>query len=216
VGRVRFGSLERLTPVSPWFGSERGRPVDRYYIERFLEAHRGDIRGRVLEAGDRGYTTRYGQFAVTRSDVLNVMPGAPETTIVADLEDAEGLPRAAFDCLILTQVLHLIYDVAAALTHCRAALRPGGVLLATLPGISQISRLDADRGGDYWRFTSQSVRRLFERSFADPGLEIAAHGNVLVATAFLYGLCVEDLRRAWLDHHDPDYELLITVRATHV
>jgi hypothetical protein len=84
VGKVEFGSLERLTPVSRWFGYERGQPVDRYYIEKFLAVHRGDVRGRVLEAGDRGYTTRYGQSAVTRSDVLNLLPSSSQTTIVAN------------------------------------------------------------------------------------------------------------------------------------
>lgn len=213
VGRVRLGSLARLTPVSPHFGLERGQPLDRYYIERFLEVHRSDIRGRVLEAGDRAYTTRFGGAAVGRSDVLNVRPGSPETTIVADLASGEGVPRSAFDCILLTQVLHLIYDTTAAIGHCHAALRPGGVLLATLPGISQISRIDAERWGDHWRFTSASARRAFDSWFPESAVEISAHGNVLVAAAFLYGLCVGDLRSDWLDYRDPDYELLITVRA---
>lgn len=213
VGRVRFGSLARLTPVSPYFGLERGKPLDRYYIERFLEANRGDIQGRVLEVGDRAYTTRFGGAAVARTDVLNVRPGAPETTIVGDLAKGEGLPQSAFDCIVLTQVLHLVYDVNAAIGSCHAALRSGGVLLATFPGISQISRLDAERWGDHWRFTSAAARQSFARWFRSSMIEVSAHGNVLVAAAFLYGLCVADLRREWLDHPDPAYEVLITVRA---
>jgi hypothetical protein len=36
---------------------------------------------------------------------------------------------------------------------------------------------------------------------------------VLAATAFLHGLASQDLRSEELDHLDPDYQLLITVRA---
>ena len=52
VGRVRLGSLRRLKPISPDWGSERGLPIDRYYIGQFLAAHAQDIRGHVLEIGD--------------------------------------------------------------------------------------------------------------------------------------------------------------------
>src|SRR5690348_8634455 len=36
VGRVNFGDLRRLKPISVVWGFDRGRPVDRYYIEQFL------------------------------------------------------------------------------------------------------------------------------------------------------------------------------------
>src|SRR3990170_7811785 len=51
-GRVRFGDLRGVEPISREFGFDRGLPVDRHYIERFLSAHSSDIRGRVLEIGD--------------------------------------------------------------------------------------------------------------------------------------------------------------------
>src|SRR5947207_406343 len=56
---ARLGVLRRVEPLTKW-GAERGTPVDRYYIERFLERHRADIRGRVLEVRDSRYTDRFG------------------------------------------------------------------------------------------------------------------------------------------------------------
>jgi hypothetical protein len=44
---VEFGSFRRLTPISRLWGSDRGQPIDRRYIENFLKRHAGDIRGRV-------------------------------------------------------------------------------------------------------------------------------------------------------------------------
>ena len=212
LGRVRFGSLRRLSPISPVFGLARGQSIDRYYIEDFLDRHRTDIRGRVLEVANNSYTTRFGGDKVTTSDVLHVQEGNPQATIVANLT-SDDIPGDLFDCVILTQTLPFIYDTRAAVRTLHRILKSRGVLLATLPGISQISRYDMERWGDYWRFTSLSARRLFEESF--PGVDVAVetHGNVLVASAFLYGLAAEELRKKELDHHDPDYEFLITVRA---
>ena len=51
LGRVDFGDLRRLTPISKDWGYDRGKPIDRYYIERFLSLYKEDIRGRVLEVG---------------------------------------------------------------------------------------------------------------------------------------------------------------------
>ena len=209
---VRWGSMRRITPVARDF-FERGSPVDRYYIERFLDENKSDIRMRVLEVADPGYTRRYGGDRVTRSDVLHVQPGISGTTILGDLATGEGIPEDAFDCIILTQVLPFIYDVGSAIANSYRALRPEGVLLATAPGISQICRQEYELFGDYWRFTTLSMRRLFGGVFGEPHVEVRAYGNVLAAMAFLNNLATHELRRDELDHHDPDYELIITVRA---
>src|SRR5690242_455086 len=104
---VDWGNLRRETPVS-WFGFDRGVPIDRFYIERFLHAHRADIRGRVLEIEDDGYTRRFGSSAVEHSDVLYAAPGLPGATLTGDLTTGEGIPESAFDCIILTQTLPFI------------------------------------------------------------------------------------------------------------
>jgi len=211
---VRFGTLRRLTPVSRQFGWDRGGlPIDRYYIERFLERHAHDIAGHVLEVRDDAYTRRFGGDRVIRADVLHPTSDNPKATIVADLTRAEHLPGDTFDCIVLTQVLPFIPDVEAAVRTLHRILRPGGVVLATMPGISQIIRYDMDRWGDYWRFTSLSARRIFECGFPQGEVEVEAHGNVLAATGFLQGLSSRELRPDELDYHDRDYEVLITVRA---
>jgi SAM-dependent methyltransferase len=212
VGWVRFGSLRRVTPLSVVFGYDRGQPVDRYYIENFLARHAENIRGRVLEIGDDTYTRRFGGNRVTACDMLHVTEGNPQATIVGDLAHAHHIPSDAFDCIILTQTLQLIYEVHLAVQTLHRILKPGGVLLATFPGISRISQ---DEWGDrwFWSFTSQSARRLFEERFPAPYIAVEAYGNVLAAAAFLYGLAAEELRQEELEYHDRYYEVLITLRA---
>jgi hypothetical protein len=205
--------LTRLEPVSRTFGFDRGKPVDRWYIERFLAAHADDVRGRVLEVAETTYTEWYGGDDVTRSDVLYAAPGNPAATVVGNLATGEGLPREAYDCFVMTQTLQVIYDVAAAVRGTREVLAPSGVLLGTVPGISQISREDRRDWGDWWRFTSDSARRLFAEAYGPENVEVEAHGNVLSAACFLYGLAAEELSDEELAHRDPDFDFLMTIRA---
>jgi SAM-dependent methyltransferase len=213
VGLVRYGNLRRLRPISDDWGSRRGLPVDRYYIERFLARQAGDIRGRVLEVRDRSYTVRFGGDWVTQSDVLHKLPGNPEATIVADLEAIPpALPAETFDAIICTQTLQFIYDVKTAVSSLYHSLKPGGVLLITLPTIAQISPHDMAQWGDYWRFTSLATRRLLEERCPDATVEVGAYGNVLTAVASLHGIASNELRQRELDAVDPNYEFLITAR----
>jgi glycosyltransferase involved in cell wall biosynthesis len=213
-GDVAFGDLRRLEPFSREFGFDRGRPIDRHYIEAFLSAHADDVRGRVLEIGDNEYTLRYGGDRVTMSDVLNVHDCGGNTTIVSDLATGKGIPDGAFDCLIITQTLHLVFDVPAAIRTMYRVLRPGGVLLLTVPGT--IAHLEQGQWRDtwFWGFGPLALQRLFAVAFPADHLKLGSHGNVLASIAFLEGLAAEELEPAELDHQDVLYPLLLTVRAT--
>ncbi len=208
-----LGDLRRVTPIDSGFGLGRGKPVDRHYIEDFLQRHAGDIRGRVLEVAEDAYTQRFGADRVEHSDILHVDDSNPRATLVGDLGSANDLPADTFDCFVCTQTLTYIYDVQQAVATIHRILKPGGVLLATVPGISQMSPYDRDRWGEYWRFTAQSLGRLLGESFGSDQVEVEAYGNVLTSTAFLQGLCTDDLRRDELDHRDQRYQMLIAGRA---
>src|SRR5262245_43830844 len=213
VGFVRFGSLRRLTPISREYGFDRGRPIDRYYIERFLARHAGDVAGHVLEIKDDAYTRRFGGARVTRSDVLCLEADDPHATIVGDLVSAEHIEPATFDCAIVTQTLQLIYDVRAALHTLHRILKPGGVLLATVPGMSQTSPHE-DWGERWaWGFTRVSARNLVAEAFPGGTVEVETFGNVVATIASLHGLAADELRPEELAYQDPEYQLSIGVRA---
>lgn len=205
-----WGSLKRREPFSRTFGADRGLPICWHYIRAFLRQHETDIRGRVLEIGDDTYIRMFGGERVTHTDILHVEPGSPGATVIADLSSGDGLDRDIYDCVIVTQTLNSIYDVKSAVETLHRILKPGGVVLATLPGISQITRYDMDRWGDFWRFTTASAERLFE-GFASS--EVRSWGNVSSSIAYLAGLAVEDVGIARLEDNDPDYQMLVTVRA---
>ena len=210
---VRLGVLGGTRPLSTDWGYDRGQPVDRYYIDRFIERHRADIHGRVLEIKDPRYTQRYGQH-VTQSDVLDVNERNRRATIVTDLAKADVIPDATFNCCIVTQTLQYIYDLSAAIEHLRRILQPGGVLLVTVPGLTkrvnpEVSYSDSD----YWRFTPASCARLFGTVFGDGNVEVESFGNVLTSIAFLSGMAQEELSESDLAHHDDLYPLIVATRA---
>jgi hypothetical protein len=210
INKIRFGSLRTIKPVDREFGFNLGTPIDRYYIESFLREHSKLIQGDVLEVGEDSYTSKYasGEHRLT---VLNVVdkPGC----LKGDLESGNGIPENTFDCVIMTQTLPFIYDLKSAVFHVHKMLKPGGHLLATNPCISQISRFDMDRWGDYWRFTPLSIRRLLEDHFAKDNIKIEAHGNSLTSTCFIQGIPCEKLSPRELDHADKDYPVTITALA---
>jgi SAM-dependent methyltransferase len=213
IGWVRFGSLRRLRPISPEWGFDRGLPLDRYYIEQFLQSNALDIRGHGLEIKEDLYSTRFGGDRITRVDILHPESGNPKATIVADLTRAGHLASETFDFIILTQTLNFIYDVRTVVGTLYRILKPGGTLLTTVSGISKISRGDLERWGHHWGFTSCSAERLFHEFFPAQNVRVEAHGNVLTSIAFLHGLSTRDLRQRELDYEDDDFQVLITIRA---
>lgn len=207
-----LGSFQRTSPLAHDWGYSRGTPADRPLIERFLAAHRDDIRGRVLEVQEDDYTRRFGGPKVTTSDVLDVNAANTRATVFADLRDAGNIADEAFDCIILTQTLHFIDDMEAVVRECFRILRPGGTLLATLPCSSRVC-LEYGPDHDYWRVTDGAVRALAARTFPPSAISSVAIGNPLVNAAFTFGLAGEDLpSEAWSDD-DPYFPSIIGLRA---
>ncbi len=210
--KVDFGALRRLKPISRLYGWERGTPVDRYYIEKFLGGHGAAVSGRVLEISEDTYTKKFGGEGVTSIEVLHYDDPAPPVTIVADLTDAPHIASNSFDCVIITQTLMMIYDYNAAVETIHRILKPGGTVLVTMAGLTQIAD-EPWRNSWYWGFTQGSARRIFNDIFKGGQVEVRSYGNVLATISFLQGLAAEELTRAELDFEDPDYQMLIGVAA---
>ncbi len=214
-GRPRgffWGDFDRLSPFSDQWGLERGRPLDRVYIEGFLERNRSDIRGRVLEIEDRVYTERYSDGEVTTSDVLDIDPENPRATWIADLTAADQVPGGSYDCLVFTQVLFLIPDIERALAESWRLLAPGGVLLLTLPTASRLPP-EYDLDQDCWRFTGAGARRLMTRHFPGGCFDVTAFGDTWLAMAFLFGLADADVPPADFERTAALCPLVLGVRA---
>lgn len=212
VGKVSMGDLNRLEPFSKKFGFDRGGPVDRYYIEQFLQSESANIRGRVLEIGDNTYTMKFGGENIEKSDILHVDESNPAATFVGDLSNAPHLPDNTFDCIVLTQTLHYIYNFNAALKTCHRILKPKGTLLLTTPGLTPSAYRIWDDAW-LWSFTEKAMKKIMAETFPGETIDVNNYGNVLTAASLLYGMGEGEISQKQLDFHDPKFQVIITVKA---
>jgi SAM-dependent methyltransferase len=210
LNRPRWGNLRRLEPFSAYYGFDRGTPVDRFYLERFLAEYARDIRGAVLEVGHPRYARAFEDAAAERVEIVDIDAANTEATIVADLSEAGSLPAGRFDCFILTQTLQLVSDPEAALQNAWQGLASGGVLLLSVPGIT---RADPEHVvADRWRFTAPGLDTLIARTCVDGNREVAGYGNLTSAVAFLMGLAAQELEEHELTASDPHFPVVVCAR----
>ena len=112
----------RLHPVCRDFG--RGTPVDRYYIEKFLEENAALITGDVLEVAENRYIERFAHNAMPH--ILHIDPPPQSGMLKMDLTKPEALPEGIADCFVCTQVFNFIFDVESAVRGAWRLLRGGG------------------------------------------------------------------------------------------
>ncbi len=197
-----------VVPVGKLFGQPRGGSICRYYIDRFLEKHKSQIKGKVLEIGDRTYTERYKE-KVEESYCLHFDQtfSSDEMDFYGDLRDGTGIKKDFYDCIILTQVLNFIKDIRNTPKILVDSLKPNGTLLITVSGISPISRLDMDRWGHFWNFTDAGILGMFEAENTECNTE--TYGNFKVACAFLGGMSYTELSEEDLKYVDEDFQVFI-------
>jgi SAM-dependent methyltransferase len=210
--KPRWGNLRRSNPFSDIYGLDRGTSIGRVYIADFLREFSDDIHGEVLEVRDDRYTREFGGPQVTSSHVLDIDAHNKDATIIADLSEEDSLAHARFDCLILTQTLQYVPDVAAALRNAWQSLAPGGRLLISVP---TLSRLDPSILGktDLWRFTPVGLEKVLADACEGGDIYVRGYGNLCVSVAFLMGLAAQDLTEHEIRFNDPRFPLLACGRA---
>lgn len=207
LGVPRWGNLRRTEPFSSYFGFDRGTPIDRYYLHRFLGANRELITGEVLEIQMSSYTARYGT-GVRVAHSVDIDP-VHRPTYVCDLARSEGVvPTGRYDCVLLPGTLTLLRDIEGCLRQALRAVRPGGTLLASACCLVPLD----PNAPDYWRHTAAGWAELCGRLWSGCDVRVESHGNCLAAAAAMLGLACEELTPAELDVADPRYPVLVTVR----
>lgn len=202
----------RVKPASLIFGFDRGTPVDRYYLNSYLKIKSQYIVGSVAEIGDNDLSLKYGNKDI-KSTVLVYGKAMGNNQISCDLTRHETLPTEEFDTFICTQTLNFVYDFEKALEGIVKTIKPGGSLLLSVAGLSQISEYDMNRWGDYWRFTSLTVEKLLSKYFKKDSFEVVSFGNAYTASGFLYGVSAEEISSSKLKYQDKNYQIIICAHA---
>jgi DNA modification methylase len=208
--RILYFFKRSLAPISNKYGMNRGEPIDRYYINKFIEQNSESIHGHCLEIRDDRYLGKY-KDKINQLDILDIDESNTESNIFGDLRNLKNIQDETYDCLVITQTFQYIDDLDSAILECWRILKKGGSLLITAPFMA---RIDPHSGatGDFWRFTTASLKHLISKKFQD--IEVNSFGNLLVGTGYWIGQAEQEFSKEELDYNDPNFPIIITARAT--
>ena len=97
-------------------------------------------------------------------DGLDLFPRSNEVRYQSDLENMAGVPNESYDSALMIEVLEHLPHPWLALAETNRILRPGGILVLSVPHISRLH----DEPHDYYRYTRHGLTRLLQ----DAGFEV--------------------------------------------
>lgn len=196
-----------ILPLSRNFGVERGTPVGRYYIDKFIVSNCNTVSGDFLEFGAVARYKKYFNKHISY-DTISIFD-EEGITYVADIHNISELPDKKFDCIVCTQVFEHLKSPETAALSLYYLLKEKGVLLFTAPFINNVHGCPSD----YRRFTVEGCRFILES--AGFNIEyIDFGGNCMVSTGSLLGMVVEDFSSEDLSFKDEIYPYNILIRAS--
>jgi SAM-dependent methyltransferase len=191
--------------LASWPGANRRRPpqssptwVIRHALARWLGEQAADLeqRGplRILDVGC-GVKPYYPFFARVAGSYVGVdVVENPAADLLGSVEELP-IEDGSFDVVLCTQVLEHSDDPAQAVRELRRVTADGGRVLASTHGVQVYHPSPVD----YWRWTHEGLRRLFEQNAQWSSLSVEPAAGTASALAMLLGTYVEiALRRTVL------------------
>jgi hypothetical protein len=204
--KVDWGQLRRFHAICKGFGFSRGTPVDRYYLNRFVEEIRERVAGKTVELGGVSTNATWYRWShVTSFTAVDVRPG-PGVDLVGDIHDPGLLPPDSADAVIAFNVLEHCAQPWVVVDNMRSWLRTGGHAFCMVPGAQRIHQMPSD----FWRPMPGAVHWMF-RAFSDH--QVRQYGNPTSVIASYMGIAAEELSAEELDATHPDYPAAICVTA---
>ena len=172
-------------PIRSFMGGGKGKTISRYYVDQFIQSHRVNIHGDVLEIGRNVYRAFIPEENVHSFSCLDILD-YPDVDIVADIQYMPQVQDERFDSIICTQVLEHIPNPFLAVKELHRVMKPGGKLFLTVPFLNNLHM----EPHDYWRFTEYSLAELL-KSFES--VEINNCGTVYHHILATLGVHSEDI-----------------------
>jgi SAM-dependent methyltransferase len=110
---------------------------------------------------------------VERYLTYDIESRAGEIDFIGDAEDMRAVADESIDCMLCSEVLEHVPHPHVAIREFARILRPGGVLLLTVPFLARLH----EEPHDYFRYTRHGLRRLLDDGGFDID-EIAETGSL--------------------------------------
>jgi SAM-dependent methyltransferase len=205
-GSIDWGDFKKTVPICQAFGLTRGTPVDRYYLDKFIQEIQTQIAGNILEVGGTPKDKDFYQVNPgTSYRILNIEAG-PGVDIVGDVHDASLIAPESLDSVIIFNVLEHCYAPWIAVENIYKWLKPGGKCFAMVPSAVRVHATPVD----YWRPLPDAFSWVF-KNYTQQKLYV--YGNPITVIASYHGIAVEELTKAELDAFHPDYPVATCIVA---
>jgi SAM-dependent methyltransferase len=205
VGHIDFGDLKRKLPFCSQFGHFRGNPIDRYYLDRFIDEIRSEVKGVTLEIGGSRSNRELYRFKNTTSYLAMDLSG-PDLDIAGDAHDPNVVEKESMDTILLFNVLEHCERPWVVADNIYQWLKPQGQVFCMVPTAQRVHRVPQD----YWRILPDALNSIFSRF---PRRKLYVYGNPLTTIAANYGIAAEELTREELDCHHENYPVANCIHA---
>ena len=202
-------TLRSIKKHSEKFGFDRGTPIDRYYIDHFLKnLNLENNFNRSLEFGEILYSD---SFKVKEKYFLShpeyETRDIASNQILFDLNSEHSYEGTKFDLILSTNVINFTKNPFVSIKHHIDMLNSRGTLVLTVSASMPISKFDAERWGDYWRFTPDGLNQLLRTLNCE--YHIKSFGSFVTSIAFLCGLSAEEIDATDLNKNDDSYPIVV-------
>ena len=136
--------------------------------------------------GARPYEPHFERMAAEYTGVDSV--NGPRVDVVSRAEELP-FPANSFDCVICTQVLHLVDDPLAVTSEVARVLRAGGLALFSTHGVAHYHPPPED----HWRWTHTGLQRLLRQTGDWASVDVWFNGGTASALAYLIGSALETI-----------------------
>jgi len=125
---------------------------------------------------------------VTLYHGLDRFPLSDEVSLVGDIQNLAMISSESYDSVVCLEVLEHVPEPAAALAEIARILRPGGILVLSVPHLSRLHEVPLD----FYRYTEYGLRHLLNK-YGLEVIEIQDRGGLFTflghqASTFLLGV----------------------------
>lgn len=159
----------------------RGKTINRLLMNASLRKYQ--LHGKVLDLGAGTIRSSYFDFfqAKSKYTITSVDISAErKPDVTADLERPLPLESHLYDFVLCFNLLEHVYDHKQLLAEIGRVLKPGGALIGYVPFLVKYH----PDPNDYYRYTEQGLKRLFQDAgFPQSAIEYIGRGPLTAAWA---------------------------------
>jgi SAM-dependent methyltransferase len=147
----------------------------RTLLDKQLERLLPQLAGALLDIGSKN--RRYDALLAGTVTAVDLVADTTKNVAYANLDEQLPFPEASFDGVLCIEVLEYVHDIQHAFSELRRVLKPGGILIASIPFLYH-------EHGDWARYTPRAMGD-YAAHFSSVELKTFGNGWTVISDAVL-------------------------------